>query len=76
MKMPPISMKKVFIAIIIIILLAKLDRVIALFNSIYIVFYNSFEPLRNSPPLAKYIAALAFLLLLYVTIIKLLQRRK
>jgi len=74
--MPPISMKKVFIAIIIIVLLAKLDRIIVLFNCIYAAFYNAFEPLRNSPPLAKYIAALAFLLLLYVTMFKLLQRRK
>ena len=74
--MPPISMKRVVIAIIIIVLLAKLDRVIALFNSIYETFYNAFEPLRNSPPLGKYIVALLFLLLLYITIFKLLLRRK
>jgi hypothetical protein len=74
--MPPISMKRVVIAIIIIVLLANLDRVIALFNSIYEAFYNAFEPLRNSPPFGKYIVALLFLLLLYVTIFKLLQRRK
>jgi hypothetical protein len=74
--MPPISIKRVVIATIIIVLLAKLDRVIAFFNSIYEAFYNAFEPLRNSPPLGKYIAALMFLLLLYITIFKLLQRRK
>ena len=74
--MPPISLKKVIVAILIIILLSRLDRIIALMVRIYEAFYDSFEPLRNCPPGWKYVVALTFLALIYVTIFKLLQNRK
>jgi len=74
--MPPISLKKVIVAILIIILLSRLDRIIALIVRIYEAFYDSFEPLRNCPPEGKYIAALVFLALVYITIFKLLQNRR
>jgi hypothetical protein len=74
--MPPISWKKVLIAILVIVALSRLNQIINFTASIYQAFYDSFEPLRNSPPLAKYIAALMVLFLLYITIFKLLQNRK
>jgi len=74
--MPPISMKKVLIAILIIVLLSRLDRIFALFSGFYQAIYDSFEPLRNSSIESRYIAALAFLALIWVTVYLLLQNRK
>lgn len=74
--MPQISLKKLLLLLFIIILLSKLKLIIALFANIFTGFYDSFEPLRDSPPLGKYIAALLLLALLYITIFKLLLNRR
>ena len=74
--MSPISIKKVLTAIFVIILLSRLDLVLGLIAGIFKAFYDAFEPLRNSPPLAKYTAALMVLALLYITMFKLLQKRR
>ena len=74
--MPSISIKKVLIVILVVIILSKLDKVFAFFSRIYQFFYDSFEPLRNSPPLARYTAVLAFLALVWVTVYYLLLNRR
>ena len=72
--MPPISMKKVLIAILIIILLSRLDRVIAFAKRAYVTVYESFEPLRNCSAEARYIVLIAFLALIYISVFRLLQK--
>jgi len=85
--MPPISLKRIFFAIVIIILLSKLDRVIAFVSGIYRIsiafisgiywmFYFSFEPLRKCSVEAKYVVALLFLALIYITVYKILQKKR
>jgi len=51
--MPPISLKKVAIALLVIIALSRLDKLLALAAVIWQGIYDSFEPLRNSPPVAR-----------------------
>lgn len=71
--MPTISIKKIILWIVIITVLVKWDEIMAVILSIFFVFYRAFEPLRESPPLARYTAALAVLALLYISVFKLLQ---
>ena len=77
--MPPISMKKVLIAILIAILivigLSRLDRVIAFASKIYQFFYDSFQPLQACPPNARLTLVLLALALLYISFYKLLYER-
>ena len=70
--MPPISMKKVIIFILLIVMLSKLDRIIVLSHGIYEYIYDSFEPLRGGPMTGRYVGVLMLLALAYVTIVKLL----
>lgn len=74
--MPPISMKKVLIAILTIVLLSRLDRVFAFISRIYQIIYDSLEPARNFSSGEKYCLLLAIFALLYITIFKLLYKRK
>jgi len=74
--MPQISLKKVLLLILIIILLSKLKVIITGLKVFFGTFYDAFEPLRNSPPFGKYVVALIFLALIYITIYKLLQRKQ
>lgn len=75
--MPPISLKRVLLAILIIVLLSKLNRIIAFGHSVYQAIYDSFEPLRNNSCVeGRYVATLLLLALIYITIFKLLQNRK
>ena len=74
--MPPISLKKTIIVILIVVMLSRLDHVIAFISSIYQAFYDSFEPLRNSSPEGRYLVTLAFLSLCFVVIWHLFLRKK
>ena len=73
--MPQISMKKVLIAILIIILLSRLDKVFAFASGLYQAIVDSFEPLRRCSAEMKYLVLIAFFALLYITIFKLLYKR-
>jgi hypothetical protein len=73
--MPPISMKKILIAILIIVLLSRLDRVFAFLSRIYEFVYESLDPARNFSKGEKYILCLLLLALLYITIYKLLYEK-
>ena len=72
--MPQISLKKILIFLVIIIALSHLDKIIAAFKDVYWAFYDCFEPLRDSPPLGKYVVAIAALVLLCMTIVTLLRK--
>ena len=74
--MPPISFKKILIAILAIVILSQFDHILAFARSVYQQIYIAFEPLRNCGPGAKYIVTLLFLALIYITVFKLLQNRK
>ncbi|MCX5638398.1 MAG: hypothetical protein NTX52_12010 [Planctomycetota bacterium] len=71
-----ISIKKILIVLVIIIILSQLHKIAAVSKDVFRVFYDSFQPLRDSPPLAKYTAALAVLLFVYVTIYFYLKDRR
>ncbi len=70
--MPPISIKKVLFWIGLIIVLVNWDQIKAFLLSVFEVFYDAFEPLRNSPPMARYIAALAVLSFCFTVIWKII----
>lgn len=63
--MPVVSIKKVLFWIGLIFVIAKLDAIKAFGSQLYMVFYDAFEPLRNSPPMARYLAAIAVLALVF-----------
>jgi len=71
-----ISLKKLLLLLLIIILLAKFKLIITMITAIFMGFYDAFEPLRERPAAERYIVALAFLALIYLTIYKLLLNRK
>jgi hypothetical protein len=71
-----ISIKKILIAVLIIILLSQLHEIAVVSKDVFRVFYDAFDPIRNSPPLAHYTAVLAFLALVWVTIYYLLLNRR
>jgi hypothetical protein len=72
-----ISIKKILTVLVIVILLSQLHKIAAVVNGVYQFFWNSFDPLRNSPPLARYTAVLMFLALVWITgYYLLLNRRK
>jgi len=73
--MPPISLKKVAIALLVIIALSRLDKLLALAAVIWQGIYDSFEPLRNSPPVARQSIVVLVLALVYITIFKLIFRK-
>lgn len=72
--MPRISIKKILILLVVIITLSQLHKIAAVSKDIFGTFYDCFEPLRNSPPLGKYVVAIAALVLLYMTIVTLLRK--
>jgi len=71
-----ISLKKILIVLMIIILLSQLHKISVVSKDIFRVFYDAFDPMRNSPPLARYTAVLAFLALVWVTVYYLLLNRR
>jgi len=74
--MPPISLKKIAVVIIVIVALSRLDKVLALAFSTWQAVCDSFEPLRNSPPVARQTIVVLLFALLYITIFKLLIKRR
>lgn len=74
--MPPISLKKVVVVIAIVVLLSRLDRVLALLSRTYLAIYNSLEPLRNSPTDGKFLVTLGLFALAFVVIWSFLQKGK
>jgi len=74
--MPPISLKKIAVVVLVIVALSRLDKVIALAFSTWQAVCDSFEPLRNSPPVARQIIVVLLLALVYITIFKLLIRKR
>jgi hypothetical protein len=71
-----ISIKKILIAVAIIILLSQLPKIAVVSKDAFRVFYDAFDPMRNSPPLARYTAVLAFLAFVWVTVYYLLLNRR
>ena len=71
-----LSMRNILIAVVIIITLSQLHRIAIVVCRLYELLWNSFEPLRNSPPLAHYTAVLAFGVLVWVTVYNLLIKRR
>lgn len=74
--MPPISIKKVLTAILIIWLLSQVDHIFNFARSACQEIYIAFEPLRNCSEEAKYVVTLAFLVMIYITVFELLKHRK
>ena len=73
--MPPISMKKIFIAILIIFALSRLDRIIHLAHQIYTFFCDWLAPLNDTPPPGRVALAALLLALLYISVYKLLYEK-
>jgi len=73
--MPPISFKKLIIAILIVIALSRIDRIVAFASEIYQFFYDSFEGLRTSPARGRLAVATLILALLYISIYRLLYEK-
>ena len=74
--MPRLSFKKIAIAFLILFLLSRSSKIIAFLEDLEWESWFTMEPLANSPPLQRYIATLAVLALIYVTIVKLLMKKK
>ena len=74
--MPRLSFKKIAIAFLILLLLSRSSKIIAYLSDLEWESWFTMEPLANSPPLQRYIATLAVLALIYVTIVKLLMKKK
>jgi len=72
--MPTISMKKIIIAILIVLVLAKLDRIIELCHRIYQFFYDWLSP-QNIHPTGRVAIAALILALIYISIYKILYDR-
>ena len=71
-----ISVKKIAIAFLILFVLSRSGRIIGYLSDLEWDTPFTLQPLRDSPPLARYTATLFVLLLLYVTIVKILMKRK
>ena len=63
--MPPISMKKIVIGILIILVLARLDFITNVIHQIYGLFAEWLSPLRNTPPPGRVALAALILALIY-----------
>lgn len=74
--MPRISMKKIALAFVVLFLLSRSAKIAAYLSDLEWDSWFTLEPLRNSPPLARYTATLAVLALFYVTIVMILIKRK
>ena len=76
--MNQISLKKIFIVLVVIFLLSQSGKLIRFFTNLKLegLFFDSMEPLRKSPVEARYVLTLLLFALIYITIFKLLQNRK
>lgn len=73
--MPPISMKKIAIGILIILVLARLDFIANVIHQIYGLFAEWLLPLRNTPPPGRVALAALLLALIYISIFKIVFER-
>ncbi|MFC1604958.1 hypothetical protein ACFL5F_08025 [Planctomycetota bacterium] len=73
--MPPISMKKIGIGILIILALSRLDCITNAIHQIYELFADWLSPLQNTPPPGRVALAALILALIYITIFKIVQER-
>jgi len=73
--MPHISLRKIVFWVVVIVLLSRIEHIIAFISSIYWVFYFSFEPLRNCSTESKYVVVLLFFSLIWITVFKLFYRK-
>jgi len=73
--MPPISMKKIAIGILIILVLARLDFITTVTHQIYGLFAEWLSPLKNTPPPGRVALAALVIALLYITIFKIVFER-
>ena len=74
--MPRLSIKKIAIAFLVLFLLSRSGQIISYLSNLEWGSCFTLEPLCNSPPLARYTATLLVLVLVYVTIVKILIKRK
>jgi hypothetical protein len=58
--MPPISIKKILVATLVIAVLSQRRWILALIRGLGQAIYDSFEPLRQCPAEARFVAMLAF----------------
>jgi hypothetical protein len=73
--MPPISMKKVLIAILIVLALSRLDRLVHLIHQVYGFFCDWLSPLQSTPPPGRVAVAASILALIYISIYKIIYQR-
>jgi hypothetical protein len=73
--MPSISFKKIAIVLLAIIALSRLDKICAVCAGICQFFLDSLQPWHDLPVHWRFVATLAILALLYITIFKLLYER-
>lgn len=71
-----ISWKKVLAAFAIILLLSRSRKIIAFVSTLHMGDLLTLEPLRDSSPEARFLVTLALFALFFVTIFRLLQKRK
>ena len=71
-----ISVKKIAIAFLIILLLSRSGKIIAYLSDQGWGEWLTLEPLCNSPPLGRFIITVLLIMLAFVTIVKLLSKRK
>jgi len=73
--MPNLSMKKIFIAILIVLALSRLDRIIEWFRHLYQFFYDWLSPLQNTPSHGRVAIAALLLALAYISLYKYFYNR-
>ena len=73
--MPPTSLKKIGIAVLLVIAVAHLDLILAFASGVYKFFYDSFEGLRRSPAPGRLAVVTLILALLYVSVYTLLNNK-
>ena len=71
-----ISIKKIGIAFAIVFLLSRSGKIMEYFSESQWGSWLTLEPLRNSPPLGRFIITALLLTLIYVTIVKILMKKK
>jgi len=73
--MPNLSMKKIFIAILIVLALSRLDRIIELISRLYQLLYDWLSPLQSTPSHGRVALAALILALIYISIYKIIYDR-
>lgn len=73
--MPPISLKKIAVVLLLVIALSRRDRILAAGAIVYEFFCDALAPFFEGPRGGRFVVAVAILALLYVTAFRLLQDR-